>query len=67
MENIRIITLFTALTALAACGDTLGEQLAVGAGAGGAAAVATDGDVLTGAAIGAAANIAYCRKYPSRC
>ena len=67
METIRTITLFAALWGLSACGDTLGEQLAIGAGAGGATAVATDGDVLTGAAIGAAANIAYCRRYPSRC
>ncbi|MDA7425886.1 hypothetical protein [Thalassococcus lentus] len=56
-----------ALCVCSSCGDTLGEQALFGAGAGGAAAVATDGDLITGAAIGAAGNIAYCRKYPSRC
>ena len=67
METIRIITLFTALAGLAACGDTLGEQAAIGAGAGGVAAAATQNDVLSGALLGAAGNIAYCRRYPSRC
>ena len=56
-----------AATVLAGCGDNLGEQAAFGAGAGVASAVALDTNLLTGAAVGAAANIAYCSTYPSRC
>ena len=58
---------FAALTALSACGDTLGEQALIGAGAGAGTAVVLDGDAATGAVVGAAANVAYCRTYPSRC
>ncbi|WP_417208051.1 hypothetical protein [Antarctobacter sp.] len=56
-----------AATVLAGCGDNLGEQAAYGAGAGAASAVALDTNVLTGAAVGVATNIAYCSTYPSRC
>jgi osmotically inducible lipoprotein OsmB len=58
---------FAVLAALGACGDTLGEQAVFGAGAGGAAAVALDVNILTGAAVGVATNMAYCSRYPSRC
>lgn len=61
------ITLVAAILALGACGDTLGEQALLGAGAGATGAAVLDGDPLTGAAVGAAANIAYCQRYPSRC
>ncbi|NVO23406.1 hypothetical protein [Donghicola mangrovi] len=56
-----------ALLGLAACGDTLGEQALLGGGAGAAAGAVTGGDVVTGAVVGAAGNVAYCRTYPSRC
>ncbi|MCR9157501.1 MAG: hypothetical protein NXH80_09645 [Rhodobacteraceae bacterium] len=56
-----------ALFGLSACGDTLGEQALLGGAAGGGTAVAAGGDPLTGAAVGAAANIAYCQTYPERC
>ncbi|WP_300583703.1 hypothetical protein [Marivita sp.] len=56
-----------ALLGLSACGDTLGEQALLGGAAGGGTAVAAGGDPLTGAAVGAAANIAYCQTYPERC
>jgi len=52
---------------LASCGETLGEQLIYGAGAGAAGAVVTDGDVATGAVVGAAANAAYCQANPGAC
>lgn len=67
MGTIRIATLAIGLAALSGCGDTWGEQAAVGAAGGGTVAAAVNRDVITGAAIGAAANIAYCRRYPSRC
>ena len=56
-----------AAASLAACGDTLGEQGILGAGAGAATAVALDGNIAAGALVGAAANVAYCQKYPARC
>lgn len=56
-----------ALLGLSACGDTLGEQALLGGAAGGGTAVAAGGDPLTGAAVGAAANVAYCQTYPERC
>ena len=64
---MRHLILGTILLALAGCGDTLGEQAAIGVGAGTAAAAVSDGDLVTGAALGAAANIAYCQRFPSRC
>lgn len=61
--------LFAALAAgsLSACGDTLAEQGVLGAGAGTAAAVVLDGNLVAGALVGAAANVAYCKQYPTRC
>lgn len=55
------------LLALGACGDTTGEQAAIGAGAGAAAALATDSNVAAGALIGAGGNVAYCNAYPQNC
>ena len=67
MRSIRIATLLAGLAALSACGDTLGEQAIIGAGAGAAGAAATGGDTIAGAAIGAAGNVAYCRQNPGDC
>lgn len=53
--------------ALAACGDTTVEQALLGAGAGAATSIVLDGNVATGVLVGAAANVAYCQKYPTRC
>lgn len=58
---------FALCTALAACGDTTGEQLVYGAGAGAAGAAILDGNVVAGAAVGAAANVIYCKENPGRC
>ncbi|WP_425073085.1 hypothetical protein [Sagittula sp. S175] len=67
IRSLRIPFAILALLFLASCGDTLVEQGAVGMAAGGAAAMVLERDAVTGMAIGAAANIAYCRQYPSRC
>lgn len=67
MQTLRISFAILAMFLLASCGDTLGEQAVVGMGAGGAAAMVLEKDAITGAAVGAATNIAYCRTYPSRC
>ena len=56
-----------ALLGLSACGDTLGEQALLGGATGVGTAVATGGDPATGAAVGAAGNVAYCQTYPERC
>ncbi len=52
---------------VAACGDTAVEQALMGGGAGAATSLVLDGNVATGALVGAAANVAYCQKYPTRC
>jgi hypothetical protein len=67
MRFIKTGLIIASLTALGACGDTFGEQAVLGAGAGTAGALVTNGDPVTGAVVGAAANVAYCRQYPSRC
>ena len=56
-----------ALVGLAGCGDTLGEQALVGAGAGAGAAIVLDGRPFTGAVLGAAGNLLYCQTNPSQC
>ncbi|TCS65710.1 hypothetical protein [Primorskyibacter sedentarius] len=66
-QTIKWVALGAGIAALAGCGDTLGEQAIIGGGAGAAGAVVTDGDPIVGAAVGAAANVAYCQRYPSRC
>ncbi|UWQ51770.1 hypothetical protein K3722_19970 (plasmid) [Leisingera caerulea] len=58
---------FAVCTTLAACGDTTGERLVYGAGAGAAGAAVLDGNVAAGAAVGAAANLLYCEENPHRC
>ncbi|MCE0506760.1 MULTISPECIES: hypothetical protein [unclassified Roseivivax] len=67
MRHIAKISAVFALLGLAACGDTLGEQALIGGAAGAGTAAATGGDATTGAVVGAAGNVAYCRTYPNRC
>ena len=55
------------LTALAACGDTLGKQALIGGGAGLGTAAVLDGNLAAGALVGAAGNVAYCQSFPERC
>ncbi|WP_264210237.1 hypothetical protein [Leisingera thetidis] len=52
---------------VAACGDTTGERLIYGAGAGAAGSALLNGNLVTGAAVGAAANLIYCQENPRRC
>lgn len=52
---------------LAACGDTLAEQALFGGAAGAGVSAVADGDIATGAVIGAAGNVAYCQANPGRC
>ncbi|UYV39006.1 hypothetical protein N4R57_08335 [Rhodobacteraceae bacterium D3-12] len=64
--TVRLLAL-ASLGFVAACGDTAVEQALMGGGAGGAASLLLDGNVATGVVVGAAANVAYCQKYPTRC
>ncbi|MGH1451963.1 MAG: hypothetical protein ACRBBV_02235 [Paracoccaceae bacterium] len=67
---MRIKTTIIAVLAaggLSACGDSFAEQGVLGAGAGAATAVVLDGNIAAGALVGAAANVAYCKQYPTRC
>ncbi|MEL7025617.1 MAG: hypothetical protein AAGO57_00105 [Pseudomonadota bacterium] len=61
MRRISIALGLTAVLGLSACGDTLGEQALFGGAAGVGAAAVTNGDLATGAIIGALGNVAYCQ------
>ncbi|MBO9477334.1 hypothetical protein J7382_07300 [Shimia sp. R11_0] len=61
-----LIGLF-ALSTLAACGDTFGEQALIGAGAGTATAAVVGGNLAAGAVVGSAANVVYCKEFPEKC
>ena len=67
MRISLLVTSIGAATVLGGCGDTFGEQAILGAGAGTAGAVVTNVNPITGAVLGAAANVAYCKEFPSRC
>jgi hypothetical protein len=54
-------------TGLSGCGDTTGEQAIYGAGAGALGSALLHGNLVTGAAVGAAANVIYCKENPSKC
>jgi hypothetical protein len=56
-----------AVVLLAGCGGTAPEQALFGAGAGAGTAAILDGNILAGAAVGAAGNVAYCQTFPDRC
>ncbi|OIQ42452.1 MAG: hypothetical protein BM560_08550 [Roseobacter sp. MedPE-SWde] len=67
MRAIIYTTALGLVTALSACGDTTGEQVAFGAGAGAVGSALLGGHLLTGAAVGTAANLIYCKENPGRC
>lgn len=52
---------------LAACGDTIAEQAAIGGAAGVGTAAVLDGNLVTGAVAGAATNVLVCQTQPDRC
>ena len=53
--------------ALAACGDTIGEQALSGAVIGAGATAIFDGDVGTGAVVGAVGGLVYCQAFDATC
>ena len=56
-----------ALCTVAACGDTLGEQALIGAGAGVATSAVVGGNLAAGAIVGSAANVVYCKEFSNNC
>ncbi len=67
MFRSRLVIAAALVAGLSACGDTPGEQALFGAGAGAGAAAVFNGDLVTGAAVGAAGNVIYCKQHPNRC
>lgn len=67
MRQMSKLLTIGAVLALAGCGQTVGQQAVIGAGAGAVGASATGGDPAAGAVVGAAANVAYCDRYPTKC
>ena len=64
---LRRATSLVVFVSFSACGDTDIERALMGAGAGTVTAVVLDGNLAGGALVGAAVNVAYCKKYPTRC
>ena len=67
MRTRLAATGLAALLALGACGQTLGEQAIIGAGAGAVGSAALGGDPVRGAVVGGAGNVAFCQMYPHQC
>ncbi|WP_293574787.1 hypothetical protein [Phaeobacter sp.] len=67
MQAKPILAALALCSTLVACGDTTGEQVVYGAGAGALGSALLDGNLVTGAAVGAAANVIFCKENPSRC
>jgi len=67
MQRKRIFAALAVCAGLAACGDTVTEQALFGAGGGLVGAAVVNGNPIVGAAVGTAANIAYCQQYPGKC
>ncbi|TCL08891.1 hypothetical protein BXY66_0932 [Shimia isoporae] len=67
MHTKKLALAFAAALGLAACGETIGEQAAIGAGAGALAAAVVDGNLVTGALVAGGANVAYCQLNPGKC
>ncbi|QFT93449.1 hypothetical protein FIU86_11410 [Roseovarius sp. THAF9] len=67
MQFFRPFLVLGLLGPLAACGNTVPEQALFGGAAGTGAAAVVGGSLLTGAAVGAAGNVAFCQVYPEKC
>lgn len=67
MFNKKMWVALALVGGLAACGDTVAEQAAIGGAAGVGTAALLDGNILTGAAVGAAGNVLLCQTKPEKC
>ncbi|MFX0541389.1 hypothetical protein ACEWPM_006600 [Roseovarius sp. S4756] len=63
----RVVFAIVALSTLAACGDTVVEQAAIGGVGGLGTSAVLGGNLAAGAVVGAAGNVAYCQAFPDRC
>lgn len=61
MGPLKTLLSLSLVAGIAACGNTVPQQAAVGAAVGAGAAVLTSGTVLQGAAIGAGATVVACQ------
>lgn len=67
MRTSRIWLALAMVGGLAACGDTVGEQALIGTAVGAGTAAVLDGNLVAGAAVGAAGNLLYCQQNPGQC
>ncbi|MEX0302134.1 MAG: hypothetical protein AB3N24_06900 [Leisingera sp.] len=67
MRAKSLIAAFSLCGLVAACGDTAGERIVYGGGAGALGAAILDANLVTGAAVGVAANLVYCEQNPRKC
>ena len=68
MQFVKPLLLILGLSGpLAACGNTVPEQALFGGAAGLGTAAVVGGSLVTGAAVGAAGNVAFCQVYPGKC
>ena len=67
MFRSSLILAVVASFGLAACGDTTAEQAVLGGAVGAGVASVTNSSVAAGAAIGAGANVLYCKNNPGSC
>ena len=67
MRTRSIVILIAAAAGLAACGDTPAEQALYGGAAGAGTAAVVNGNILAGAAVGAAGHLIYCEENPGKC
>ncbi|TKZ21867.1 hypothetical protein FAP39_04510 [Shimia litoralis] len=56
-----------ATATLSACGDNFGEQALFGGAAGAVTAEVFGGNAGTGALVGSAANVLFCKENPGKC
>ncbi|MCZ4352341.1 hypothetical protein O4H61_07410 [Roseovarius aestuarii] len=63
----KVVSAAALIATLAGCGGSAPEQAIFGAGAGAGTAAVLDGNIATGALVGAAGNVAYCQTFPDRC
>jgi hypothetical protein len=66
-KQSKAVLAILAFAALAACGDTVVEQAAIGGVGGLGASAVLGGNLAAGAVVGAAGNVAYCQAFPDRC
>jgi|GEM_PF-762663 len=63
----KIVLALTAVAGLAACGNNIGEQALGGGAVGAGVAAVTGGNLATGAALGAGANVLACNSNITNC